>query len=193
MLPASFRWFGAKLMTNGNAGTGHPESPPDSVGKILVMKHITLPVFSDQGQLKTWEVLEVDAVPPGRYRLRHSPAFVDGLAAGDVIELDESAREGFRVLSRGGNLAVIVAFEEDQDRSTGLVERLAKAIKALGGTKDGGPARLLVFTVPVGAGFDAVEKLLNGFVAEQSGTNWWYGNVYEAGDALRPLNWWKRT
>lgn len=20
---------------------------------------------------------------------------------------------------------------------------------------------------------------------------WWYGNVYEAGDPSRPLNWWK--
>jgi hypothetical protein len=80
------------------------------------VKHITLPVFSDDGSLKTREVLEVDPVPPGRCRLLHSPAFVDGLAAGDVIELDERERCGFRLVSRAGNLAVIVAFEADADR-----------------------------------------------------------------------------
>lgn len=155
------------------------------------MKHITLPVFSDDGRLETREVLEVQPVAPGRCRLLHSPAFVDGLAAGDVIELDENERSGFRVLSRAGNLAVIVTFAENQDRSTEPVERLVRAVEALGGNRDGGPARMLVLTVPLRAGFPAVEKLMNGFVAELPGTSWWYGNVYERGDAARPLDWWK--
>jgi len=155
------------------------------------MKHITLPVFSDDGRSQTREVLEVDSVPSGGCRLLHSPAFVEGVAAGDVIEPDEREPSGFRVLSRAGNLAVVVTFEEEQDRSAEPVGRLREGIRALGGTQDGGPARMLVLTVPLRAGFPAVEKLLNGFVAEMPGTHWWYGNVYERGDATRPLDWWK--
>jgi hypothetical protein len=157
------------------------------------MKHITLPVFADDGSLKTREVLEVDPVALDRCRLLHSPAFVDGLAAGDVIALDESERSGFRLISRADNLALIVAFEAEEDRSTASVERLGKAIEAIGGTNDGGPARMLVFSIPVRAGFATVETLMKAFVEELPGTSWWYGNVYEVGDPARPLNWWKST
>jgi hypothetical protein len=50
---------------------------------------------------------------------------------------------------------------------------------------------MLVFTVPVAAGFPAIEKRLERRVDELPGATWWYGNVYEAGDPSRPLNWWK--
>jgi hypothetical protein len=68
------------------------------------MQHITLPMFYDDGQLVGGkrEVLEVDLVGTKQYQLLHSPAFVDGLAAGDVIELDESLRSGFRLVSLPG-------------------------------------------------------------------------------------------
>jgi len=154
------------------------------------MEHITLPVFHDDGRLATREVLEVDLVEGKQYRLLHSPAYLDGLASGDVIELDESLRAGFRLISRGGNLAVIVIFEKDEHKYTPEAQRLEGSLKSLGGILDGGPARVLVFTVPVSAGFHAVETVLGAFLQERHGTHWWYGNVYEAGDPARPLNWW---
>ena len=155
------------------------------------MEHITLPVFHDDGRLATREVLEVDLVDGTQCRLLHSPAYVYGLAAGDLIEIDESLPAGFRVISRAGNLAVIVAFEKDEQKYTPQAQRLEGSMKSLGGTLDGGPSRVLVYTVPVSAGFQAVEALLDAFLQELPGTHGWYGNVYEAGDPARPLNWWQ--
>jgi Domain of unknown function (DUF4265) len=157
------------------------------------MQHITLPVFSDDGRLASREVLEVDIAAPKRYRLLHSPAFVDGLATGDVIEVDESLRSGFRLVLRARNLAVIVAFKKHEDTSSSQSLRLKEAIQTIGGMVDGGPARMLVFTIPVRVGFQTVESLLAEFMRELPGSSWWYGNVYEAGDPARPLDWWKES
>lgn len=155
-----------------------------------VIQHITLPVFHDDGRLATREVLEVEPVGTNRYRLLHSPACVEGIAAGDVIELDQSLQSGFQLLSRAGNLAVIVVFEKPEDKSA-QAQRLEESVQTIGGVVDGGPARVLVLTVPVSSGFQAVEGLLEAFTREVPGSSWWYGNVYEAGDPSRPLNWWK--
>jgi hypothetical protein len=100
-------------------------------------------------------------VAPKRCRLLHSPAFVDGLATGDVIEVDESLRSGFRLVSRGRNLAVIVAFNKHEDTSSPQTLGLKEAI---GGMVDRGPVRMLVFTIPVGVGFQTVESLLAEFM-----------------------------
>jgi hypothetical protein len=155
----------------------------------LNIQHITLPVFHDDGRLATREVLEVEPVAGHQYRLLHSPAYVEGIASGDVIELVPSLPAGFRVLSRAGNLAVVVVFEKPEHKAAQTC-RLEESIHTIGGVVDGGPARVLVLTVPFSAGFQAVESLLAPFVQEVPGATWWYGNVYEAGDASRPLNWW---
>jgi hypothetical protein len=107
-----------------------------------------------------------------------------------VIELDHALESGFRLVSRARNLAVIVVFEKPEDKSA-QAKRLEESVQPIGGVVDGGPARVLVLTVPVSSGFQAVEKLLAAFIREVPGTHWWYGNVYEAGDPSRPLNWWK--
>jgi hypothetical protein len=153
------------------------------------VQHITLPVFHDDGRLATKEVLEVEPVATHHYRLLHSPAYVEGIAAGDVIELDPSLPPGFRLISRAGNLAAIVVFEKPEDKSA-HAKRLEESIHTIGGVVDGGPARVLVLTIPLSSGFQAVERALTAFVQEVSGATWWYGNVYQAGDPSRPLNWW---
>lgn len=157
------------------------------------MQHITLPVFYDDGRSANREVLDVEPIAERQYRLLHSPAFVDGLASGDVIELDKSLTPGFRLVSRAQNLAVIVHVEKQEDKSSAQVRCLEQSLRAIGGTLDGGPERILVFTVPVRASFHAVETLLSAFTQELPGATWWYGNVYEAGDPSRPLNWWEQT
>jgi hypothetical protein len=99
--------------------------------------------------------------------------------------------DGFRLISRAGNLAVVVVFEKPEDKTSVHAKRLEQSIQSIGGIVDGGPARVLVLTVPVSSGFKAIESLLTAFMKEVPGTSWWYGNVYEAGDPSRLLDWWK--
>ena len=153
--------------------------------------HITIPVFSDSRELATREVLEVDDLPGKRYRLLHSPALVDGLAKGDVIELDESLACGFRLVSRGGNLAVVVVFEKAESKRCAQTLELTERVRLIGGMAEGGPDRVLVFSIPASAGFQVVEGLLDEFVRALPGATWWYGNVYDPADPKRPLGWWK--
>jgi hypothetical protein len=154
------------------------------------VEHVTLPAFDDDGRLAISEMLEVEPIGQGRYRLLHSPAFVEGIAGGDIIELDHSATTGFRIVARGRNLAVIAVVETDSETFSPEASTLCEAVLRLGGTCDGGPARVLVFTVPVSAGFGPVEKAMSEFTESLAGATWWYGNVYENGDENRPLNWW---
>ena len=86
---------------------------------------------------------------------------------------------------------MIMIFEKPEDKSSPQAKRLEESIQTIGGIVDGGPTRVLVLTVPVSSGFQAVESLLTAFMREVPGTNWWYGNVYEAGNLSRPLNWWE--
>jgi hypothetical protein len=151
------------------------------------MKHILLPALDDaRSRVVSSEMLEVEDVEGG-VRLLHSPAFIDGIAGGDVIVVDPSALEGFELVSRGGNLAVVVIFPTTEIRTVAEPE-LARDVAALGGVCDGGPSRMLVFTVPVSSGFTATEQLFNTVPSRWPGAIWYYGNVYGADQT--PLNWW---
>jgi hypothetical protein len=115
------------------------------------------------------------------YRLAQSPGLVIGIAAGDLFELN--ANEAPRVIERGGNVCVqIFSLEAD------AVERvLGPQFTTLGGRLDGRTTKNLVYTVPVSAGFDAIEAL---FAELASPVEWHYGNVYDPKDGVTPLNWW---
>jgi hypothetical protein len=134
----------------------------------------------------TQEMLEVLPTPEG-LRLLHSPALVDGLAGGDVIRIDTSALCGFTVVSRGRNLAVVVTFPSEQQRHAAQTD-LGVAASRLGGVCDGGPERVLVFTIPAAAGFPAVEAAFESVSHRYPGATWYFGNVY--GPDKRPLGWW---
>ena len=95
----------------------------------------------------------MEPVAGNQYRLLHSPAYVEGIASGDVIELDQSLRSEFRVVSRERNLAVIVVFKKPEDKLSAKAKRLEESVQTIGGVVDGGPARVLVLTVPVSSGF----------------------------------------
>ena len=127
------------------------------------------------------EVL-VEEVGEGRWRLIASPGLAQGIAADDVIELDEAGRAW--PVSRGGNLAIhIFAPAEHGDD---LLPRMS----ALGGRRDGQTPSLTVYTVPVTAGFPAVEAILTDFVRSHPSAEWYYGNVYDD-DGVTPLLWWE--
>jgi hypothetical protein len=150
---------------------------------------VLVPVVSD-GARQGEEVLPVVAVGPSRFRLVASPGMVEGLAAGDEFELAPDVPLGYRVLARGGNLCVWFYFEHpvsEHDPETTDVRRVAEA---LGGWLDGGYSRMVVFTVPLSAGFAAVAGAFDGAAARYRGAVWYYGNVYDPRDGETPLNWW---
>jgi hypothetical protein len=116
----------------------------------------------------------------------HSPGFVEGIAAGDEFRLVEE-HGAFEVTRRSGNVAVQVFGSEPlAPLAFGLVARVAE----LGGVLDGQIERGMVFTIPVAAGFPAIESVFDEFVSVHRGTTWMYGNVYDPRDGVTPLNWW---
>jgi hypothetical protein len=155
---------------------------------MLIEEKIRLPVLLE-GKRHGTEVLDAEKLGEGRYRLIHSPGFVDSLAAGDEFEIDPDATCGFRILKHGGNLVVWVIYEEGGRVFEAVAQELQKQVEHLGGRLDGGSGSTLVFTIPVDAGFPAVEKVFNDFVARNHDVSWMYGNVYDEQD--RPLGWWK--
>jgi hypothetical protein len=152
-------------------------------------RELRVPVFSN-GAPQGEETLPVAALGDGRYVLLASPGFVEGLAAGDEFELDSSARGGVRVLRRGGNLCVWFYHAEQLDESSDATADVRRVADSLGGRLDGGYSRMLVLTIPLAAGFDAVAAAFDDAVRRHPGSAWLYGNVYDPSDGITPLNWW---
>lgn len=132
------------------------------------------------------EELLVEAQSNGQFSLLRSPAFAQGLAAGDVFVLDHQKRPILR--SRGGNLAVQVF---DRAGVAWVRSFIEADIVGLGGTVDGESAQVIVLTVPVTAGFEAIEAVLNRIPSKSPSAHWYFGNVYDPADGVTPLNWWR--
>jgi uncharacterized protein DUF4265 len=133
------------------------------------------------------EELAVDDLGDGTYRLLVPPALTVGLATGDVFEIDpETLRPN--VLRRSGNLTVWLFPAGGHSVQP---QRLAREAEAVGGTFEGvgHDGRLLIFTVPVGATFAAIETIFNRYADEHPASEWLFGNVY-GDDGVTPLGWW---
>jgi Domain of unknown function (DUF4265) len=121
------------------------------------VQHITLPILDETGtQVVSQEVLEVERESDGHIRLTHSPAFVSGIARGDLIALDASPLSGFSIVERGGMVAAVVSFAT-VDQKHGAEPQLSADVQALGGVCEGGPGGALVFSVPASVGFPKIE------------------------------------
>jgi hypothetical protein len=153
------------------------------------MTDIRLPVLDNSGQPTLEEELPAETLEAGRFRLLASPGLVEGVAAGDELELTSDEPTGFRVLRRGGQLCIWVYVPEPPP--VGTEARLDRAARALGGYVDCGNSGLRILTVPVTAGFPRVEAELDAVVAEVGGSSWLYGNVYDWLNAGRPIGWWE--
>ncbi len=149
---------------------------------------ISLPVLDSAGHLSMQETLPAEPIGVGRWRLVASPGLVEGLAAGDEIEIDPMLPTGFRVLRRSGQLCIWFYLPTPPPPAADA--RVIRAAQRLGGYLDGGRAQLRVLTVPVSAGFEAIARELDSAARDLPGSSWLYGNVYEGGDPTRPLNWW---
>src|SRR5690242_2215903 len=132
------------------------------------------------------EPVHVADLGEGRFRLLYSPGLVQGIAAGDEFRLRDGDGR-FEVLSRSGNLALQVFSSAPIGE---LRAELAARVSRLGGTLDGAIEQGLSFTVPLTAGFPAIEAVFNSWVNEHPGWEWYYGNVYSTDDGVTPLNWW---
>lgn len=152
-------------------------------------RELRVPVFND-GVHQGDETLPVTPLGAQRYLLLASPGFVEGLAAGDEFELDTSVSGGVRVLRRGGNLCVWFYHSEPLDETSDVTADVRGVAESLGGRLDGGYSRMLVLTIPLSAGFDAVASAFDEAVARHTGSTWLYGNVYDPSDGTTPLNWW---
>lgn len=132
-----------------------------------------------------FEDVPVEPIGGQRYRILASPGLLDGLAAGDVFERD---RDGtYRVLERSGNLCIQVYDAESLSHDRFDADLLPQ-VRAMGGWLDGRTSRVNVLTIPVSAGFAAIERAMNAWVASTPGATWSYANVY-AEDGSQ-LGWW---
>lgn len=138
--------------------------------------------YNPAGQLVA-EKLQAISTEEG-FRLVRSPAFIKGLACGDLIKLDQASGE-FEIVRRSGNLCVRVFSQQDTGR---FEEALTSALEKLGAELELHSPRMLVYKAHVSLGFNAIEAILNQWVPADA--QWLYGNVYDPADGQTPLNWW---
>jgi hypothetical protein len=120
------------------------------------------------------------------YQLLKSPVFVRGIARGDIVQQLDKPAGAFTVKKHVGNLCVRVLSKQSL---TLLEQALTGEFEKLGGDLDVQEDKILVYSIHVGYGFDAIEKLLNEQLASYPEANWFYGNVYDP-ESGEPLNWW---
>ena len=176
-------------------------SSPDNASEVLTL----VAGFSPDGEPVlekiTVDVLEPskpDATAPGsavaatapaaEYRLQKSPAFVRGLAAGDRIRHPSKSQTGYDVVQRSGNLAIRVLRKDNIEE---VANSLTPEFELMDGSLDLQTPRLLVYSIHVSIGFQAIEELLDRAVGQFPGTVWYYGNVYDPVDGVTPLDWWR--
>lgn len=141
----------------------------------------------------------VEKVPARRvgdceWELLCSPLYATEAAAGDTIRIIDPQTGEFAITKRGGNVCVHFYLSEreiDDERATSsIASRLSSEVKAIGGRVDAQTPGLISLTIPVAAGFPAIEKVLKQAVGRHPGAQWEYSNVYDpaTGD---PLRWWE--
>jgi uncharacterized protein DUF4265 len=135
-----------------------------------------------------YESVLVEHIGPQRYLVLASPGLLEGFAAGDEIELVPEQGSGYRVTKRGGNVCVQFFWNSDESRPW-----LEPRVAALGGRLDGQTPGILVFTIPVTAGFPAIESIFYEADKRYPGCKWMYGNVYDPADGVTQLNWWLQS
>ncbi|MFD3451562.1 DUF4265 domain-containing protein [Streptomyces sp. NPDC058691] len=156
---------------------------PDHAGHC----HVSLQAGRTSAGKPVFETLPARAVGPGLFELVGSPGLVEGCAAGDLLKID--AEGLFHVERRGPNLCIQAFGKPAFD--AGSLEALTEGFASLNGLVEA-PAdrRFIVVTVPVSAGFPAVEAVMGTWAAAVSGQlDWGFSNVFGADG--EPLNWWQ--
>jgi hypothetical protein len=131
-----------------------------------------------------YEVLPAARLDTFEYLVHGSPGLAYGFAAGDRLYVADDGT--YKIRGRGQNLclrAYPTANLSDDD-----ISALVAAFEPLGGlveTPD--DRRFVVVTVPISAGFPAVETAVTDWATPRL-CEWEYGNVYD--DNGIALGWW---
>jgi Domain of unknown function (DUF4265) len=137
---------------------------------------ISLPILDDAGvRVLNREDLEVRRLPGNYVRLRHSPAYVSGLARGDTIRLDARQPCGFRIVKSGGMFGAAIGFLSVQQRrdAEAAVQRAAEEFGAI---CDGADGRALVFSIPRVLGLACIRIFFNDMCERFPGAQWYLLN-----------------
>ena len=134
-----------------------------------------------------YEVVPAAAVEAGVFEVLGTPALAFGCAAGDLIRVAEDGT--FDVVSRGGNVAVVIFPRTSLDDAS--LTELSVALDDLDGVAESPEdGRFVVVTVPVAATFSAIESTVDDW-ARRYDAEWSFGNVYDKND--QPINWWSTS
>ncbi len=140
--------------------------------------HVLLRISERNGE-PDFEPVHVHLVSGNRYQLLFSPGLAYGIAAGDEIELESDG--SYTVLARGGNFAVRFLCASGV---ASIEESLTAQVAKIGGRLDGRVRNGLSYTIPVGAGREAVRQIFAKAKRETPGALWEYGNVYDENGQL---------
>lgn len=145
--------------------------------------HVDLFVGLNASGQPVLEQVPAERVAGDEYLLLGTPGLALGCAKGDVVKV---AGDGtFEVVFRGGNLSVLVY----GNALNGVFYALRRTLASIGGAVEApDDVRFIVATVPVSAGFSAIERAIEEAMSEASDAEWSYGNVYDGQG--QPLNWW---
>lgn len=135
-----------------------------------------------------FEKVAVSHLENGGYIMLHSPAFASGIARGDHFSLDDNQGR-FSVQVRSGTLAVRVYSKAPVDNLDAV---LTPTITQLEGRRDIKAAHVLVYSLPLEAGFEAIEQAFDEATGGSPDLSWSYGNVYDT-QTGKPLDWWLAT
>lgn len=133
------------------------------------------------------ERLQVEILEDDSCKLIKSPSFVQGVAKGDNVKLNQDERT-FELIKRSGNLSIRVFAKQD---IAAIEADVTPRLEKLGGSLDFENERLLVYSIHVSCGFKEIEAILNDHIGEETESVWFYGNVYDPSDGVTPLNWWQ--
>lgn len=132
----------------------------------------------------------------GTWELIRSPLYAMQVAAGDLVRVLDSDAGTFEILRRGGNVSVQFYLGPHQADDIQATKDAARAIELnlaiLGGRLDGMTAGLVAFTIPVKAGFSAIENIFEEAAGRYVDAQWQYGNIYDP-VTQEPLRWWEKS
>ncbi len=151
-------------------------------------------------------IIVLDADPPGAedvparrrddgvWELLKSPLYATEVAAGDLVKVVQAEHGTFELVRRGGNVCIQFYLAADQASSAKSTRRvvgfLERELKPVGGRVDGQTLGLVSCTVPVSAGFRAIENIFARAVEAFPDAQWQYGNVYDPSSG-EPIGWWE--
>jgi len=130
-----------------------------------------------------YERIPVEPLGENIYRLLRSPAFAPGIARGDSIKLLEGG--SYDVIERSGFIRLFA-----RAGISAMAATLGPALNSFDGEIEHEDERMLVFSVPFSAGFNAIEAVMTQLLEGDGDAAWRYGNVYDSEG--EPLNWWSQ-